>query len=372
MTTSSSGRPFGSALLIAVVSLPLGYAVLRALQAAIHLLWVELPDLLPPWALGVLVLGVPTLAGLAVAAIRRRGDAGHSPLTGISVAALPAAEFPTVIGAIVVTLLGGLVLGPEVALVSTGSVIGTVLGPRGGLTAVRGATIGAVAAICALLVGPILSEQFSQATTASFSAAGLLGGAATASITVGVLGLGRLLALGVLRRQPPGPPRPLVLAGIGLLVGALALGYHLATGHEVALVLTSGETFVPELLALGSTSAILVTIAVKWAAYALCLGGGFRGGPFFPAMFVGAGIGAVVTALAGAVGEGAAAAGLTASIVYLARPRWAATVVIGAALGLLSGGVGLVPLGVTAAVVTRALPARPVPHDPQDAATAAP
>ena len=104
----------------------------------------------------------------------------------------------------------------------------------------------------------------------------------------------------------------------------------------------------------------------------LCLGGGFRGGPFFPAMFVGAGIGAVVTALAPSVGEGAVAAGLTASIVYLARPRWAATVVIGAALGLLAGGAALVPLGVAAAVVTRALPARPVPPAPVHATTATP
>ena len=372
MSARPGGRQLGVGLLIAVVSLPLGYAVLRALQGAIHQVWVELPGRLTAGALGALVLGVPTLAGLAVAAIRRRGDAGHSPLTGISVAALPAAEFPTVIGAIVVTLLGGLVLGPEVALVSTGSVVGTVLGPRGGLTPVRGATIGAVAAICALLVEPIRSGQFSQSATASFTATGLLGGAAAAAITVGVLGLGRLLALGVLRLQPPGPPRLLVLAGIGLLVGALALGYHLVTGHEVALVLTSGETFVPELLSLGSTSAILVTIAVKWAAYALCLGGGFRGGPFFPAMFVGAGIGAVVTAMAPSVGEGAVAAGLTASIVYLARPRWAATVVIGAALGLLAGGAALVPLGVAAAVVTRALPARPVPPAPVHATTATP
>ena len=55
------------------------------------------------------------------------------------------------------------------------------------------------------------------------------------------------------------------------------------------LVLTSGEQMVKPLLALDSTGLIAATVAVKMVVYGLSVAAGFRGGPYFPVIFAGAG-----------------------------------------------------------------------------------
>ena len=52
------------------------------------------------------------------------GDAGHSPLAGIKVSSLTRRSNVGAILAILASLFGGVVLGPEVALVASGSVVG--------------------------------------------------------------------------------------------------------------------------------------------------------------------------------------------------------------------------------------------------------
>jgi hypothetical protein len=357
MTKSSRSRQIGVGALIAVVSLLLGYLVLSVLQLAIEWLWFTTPDTLPDPALWALVLGLPTLAGVAVAWLRSHGADGHSPLFGIALNPVTAADYPSIIGAIAATLVGGLVLGPEVALVSTGAFVGTEMARRtGALTTIRGATVGALAAVLALFVGPSVAGTFSVAPGYSFQPVDLIGAVGVGAATAAVIVVSRVLAIGVLRLHGGDRPRMLVLALCGLGVGVIALAYHLATGHEVGLVLTSGENEVKPLLALGSAGAIGWTIAAKWLAYSLSMGGGFRGGPFFPAIYIGAGVGAIATLLTPGIAQGAVGAGLTAAIIYLAQPKWAITVGLGVVMGLLCGGPQIIPLTVAAAVVAALLP----------------
>ena len=356
MADKGRGRAIGFGVLIAVLSLPLGYVVLTVLEAAIHFLWVTTPANIPTAGLVVLVLAVPTLAGVAVAWLRSGAD-GHNPMFGIALQPVTGKQYPWVIGAIGATLIGGLVLGPEVAMVSTGAFIGTEIARRSGaLTTKAGATVGAAFGILALFVGPSLGGTFSVAPDYKFDWADLVGAVGVAALTAGVIALGRFLSIGILRLHGGDRPRTIVLAAAGLLVGVVALAYTLGTGNEVSLILTSGEHEVKPLLALGSAGAIGLAAAAKWLAYSLSMGGGFRGGPFFPAIFIGAGLGTIATDLAPDYATAAVVAGMTASVVYLAHPKWAITLALAIALGLLAGGPELIPLAVAAAAVGKVLP----------------
>ena len=121
--SQESKSPLGTVLTV-ISSLAAGYAVLIALQWIVNSLWVEIPanffDGDVPW---VYVLGLPVVAGVLVALIRRRVD-GHEPLSGLAIESIPMVNYPFVLLAITATMAGGLILGPEVALISTGAAIG--------------------------------------------------------------------------------------------------------------------------------------------------------------------------------------------------------------------------------------------------------
>ncbi|TKR23486.1 hypothetical protein FA014_11020 [Cellulomonas hominis] len=99
-------------LLGALVGLPAGvvaFAFVGAVHVLQDLLWTELPAALgtdePPW---YLVLGLPVLAALLVAAARRLpGDGGHDPVEGLSMAPLP----PVAAGGVALAALAGLGFG---------------------------------------------------------------------------------------------------------------------------------------------------------------------------------------------------------------------------------------------------------------------
>jgi H+/Cl- antiporter ClcA len=80
-----------------------------------------------------------------------------------------------------------------------------------------------------------------------------------------------------------------LLAG-GLAVGLIALLAD-GLGADSEDVLFSGQSSIPALVAEGSTAVVLVLLAAKALAYAVSLACGFRGGPIFPAAFLGIGPG---------------------------------------------------------------------------------
>ena len=78
---------------------------------------------------------------------------------------------------------------------------------------------------------------------------------------------------------------PLLLGG-ALLVGLTAQVADWL-GADPQDVLFSGQASVGNLAQLDSTKIILILLLAKAVAYLICLGCGFRGGPVFPAIFLG-------------------------------------------------------------------------------------
>lgn len=351
------GRTIAAGLLIAILAFPAGYIILTVMEQAIHWLWFGAAENLGTPALWVFTLALPTIAGLLVAWMRSAGSNGHNPLGGISFSPVHGHEYPTVIGGIFISLVGGLILGPEAAIVCTGAVIGTVIGSRTGLPIKLSVGIGSSAAILALFVNPIRHGTFSVSTTYEFRWNDLVGALVVGLLTAVVLMIGRILALQILKISGGDKPNLLLISSSGLAVGLLAMIYFTVTGHDISLVMTSGENTVKNLLALGSVGAILFTVALKWLGYSLAMGGGFRGGPFFPAIFIGGGIGGAIGLIAPDLAQGAVVGGFTAAVVYLAHPKWGAVLVIAIALGLIGGGPALIPISIVAGIVAKLIPA---------------
>lgn len=359
MPTSPASRVRGIAtgVLIAVVALPVAYVVLTIVQVGVHYIWKVAPSQLPTAGVWAMCLLIPTAAGALVAFIRSRGNDGHNPMAGIATNPVLWADYPSVIAAILVTLLCGLVLGPEVALVATGSVIGTEISRHlGGIKQHTGMMVGIATALLALIVGPVLSGGGGLNYNYHFEVFDLVGAVGVAAVTAGLVALGRLLAYGLIKVRGGDRPRALPMAAAGLVVGVVAALYFQFTGNPVILVLTSGEEQVRQLLQLGAVGAILITVLAKWLAYAISLGSGFRGGPYFPAIFVGAGVGAAASLVMPTTSGAAAGAGMIAAITYLAHGKWVPTLILGALLGAILGGWEIVPVAAVAALAGRALP----------------
>jgi H+/Cl- antiporter ClcA len=91
------------------------------------------------------------------------------------------------------------------------------------------------------------------------------------------------------RLYDEGPKRfgmPLLLVGGGLLVGLIAQTADWL-GTDSQDVLFSGQAGVPAVAATTSTKILLILLVAKAVGYAISLGCGFRGGPVFPAIFLG-------------------------------------------------------------------------------------
>jgi H+/Cl- antiporter ClcA len=315
---------------------------LAFVHEAQHWLWTDLPDALgdsePPW---YLVVGLPLVGALLVAFARRAlpGDGGHNPLDGLALGPVPLAYAPGVALAAAATLIFGIVLGPEAPVIALGAIV------AGGMTwfarlddqsARIMAMAGSFAAISALfggpLVGGVLLLEAGVGLGAAIIPAMLPGFVAAAVGYVIFLGLGdwaglnapgltvpdlplydgtsiRDLAIAIVvgvalaillavirrytRRLAAIGPRRLGLVGM-LLAGGLAVGLIAivadALGASSQDVLFSGQASIPALITETSTGIVVVLIVAKALGYAVSLASGFRGGPIFPALFLGVGV----------------------------------------------------------------------------------
>ena len=356
---ASARRPLPALAVAAVLSLALGYVVLRLVTAGIVLVWETVPEAwesTPAWyVLGVLVVG----AVLVYLVRARLGDTGHSPLSGIGVTSLTPREYLAAILAILASLFGGAVLGPEVALVSTGAVVGGVVARRMGVAdATKVVGVGSLAAILALFVNPLLTGSLTLDGAPTGIEVDQLGWAIlVALVTTVAVALARLLAALVDRAVGSHPHLP-VLVGAALVIGLSALALQAWTGESVLYVVTSGEEFISELPTLTATSTVVAIVVLKSLAYAVSLGAGFRGGPFFPVMFVGAAVG-LLASLALSEGpqlQAAMIVGVVAGVIATAPMRWPVAIVLGAVIGFAMGGWAVVPAAVIGAAVSRAVP----------------
>jgi H+/Cl- antiporter ClcA len=372
-------------------------------------LFTDLPEELgyshgaPAW-LYVVVLGI---AGLLVAlAIRRLpGDGGHVPAMGLAVGGAPVQpiELPGIVLAALATIGGGLVLGPEAPLIALGAGLGVfaIRSLRQDTPAEAQAVIaaaGSIAAMSLLFGSPIIAaviliealgldrEKLPLILLPGLLAAGIgslisigmgsLTGLSTSAYALGALTLPTLsqpaladfawtfpLAVavaalvfavmrlglatyGFARRYPF-----LVLPAAGVAVALLAAAFHAASGRAIEEVLFSGQDELPGLVTSAggwSISALLLLLAFKSLAWGISLGS-FRGGPTFPALFIGAAAGILASHLPGFDLTGAVAVGMGAGAVSVLRLPLSCVVL--ASLLLSGSGAGASPLIIVGVVV---------------------
>jgi H+/Cl- antiporter ClcA len=348
---------------------------------------------------------VLAVAGLvaAFAIVRLPGGGGHVPAYGLNTEPTQPIELPGVFLAALASIGLGLVVGPEAPLIAIGGGLGIFAatqlqkaGPEqvGALLAAAGAfsalgflfgspLIAAVLLIEATgLGGPRLPLVLVPGMLASgigsltWIGLGSLSGLSTGDISISSLELPAfpqpeltdfgwtiLLAAAVavatfaifrLARETHGVAvrKPfLVLPVIGLAVSGLAIGFSEAADKSVSDVLFSGEDAVGGLVANPggwSLGALALLIACKGIAYGLSLGS-FRGGPVFPALFLGAAAGLMAAKLPGFALTPAVAVGIGAAVVSVLRLPLSAVVL---AILLTSGsGAGAGPLVIVGVVV---------------------
>lgn len=408
----------GLLVLAGIVGIVVSFAAWLFLEGTYQLqqvLFTHLPDSLgidgdpPVWYL-VVVLG---LAGVIVAfaVARLPGNGGHVPAHGLAGdEPTPPIDLPGVLLAAIGTIGFGLVLGPEAPLIALGGglAIWTVqlarreVPPQVLLVIAAGGTFAAVSFIFG---SPIIAAVLLIEATA-------LGGARQRVILLpGLLaaGLGSLLATGVgsvtglstsdfalgplslpkiadptlpdllwtvalaaavaivvqlllrigreTERQVT--PRPfLVIPAIGIVVALLASAFGAATDESAMTVLLSGQDALPGLVTAAPAwpvGTVVLLIVCKGLAYGLSLGA-FRGGPTFPALFLGAAAGILAAKLPGFELTAAVAVGMAAATVAVLRLPLSAAI-----LGILltaESGAGSAPLVVVAVVIAMVITLR--------------
>jgi H+/Cl- antiporter ClcA len=364
--------------------------------------WYPLPVLL--------IAGVP----VAFAIARLPGNGGHVPAHGLQVGSTEPNMVPGIALAALATLGLGLVLGPEAPLIAIGGGIAVFIVQRAKkdapaqLVLVLGAA-GAFAAISVIFGSPIVSAIL------VIEAAGLGGAILPLILIPGLIaaGIGSLVFIGManwtglstsayslvplhlapldhvtweeigwtillgvaaalvtwpvrqigLRAAKLVPRRPFVVIPLaGLLVAGTAVLFFEITGKSMNLVLFSGQDALPGLVDNASTYTVgVLSMILLWKGIAWSVSlGTYRGGPTFPAIFLGAAGGIAASHLPGLPATPAIAVGMGVMVVaFLKLPLSA--IVIATALTF-SGGPGVVPLiivGVVAAyLMTLALEGR--------------
>jgi H+/Cl- antiporter ClcA len=355
-------RPLPAMLIAGIVSLAVGYVVLELVNAGIRFVWETIPGTwtqTPAWYVTAVLL----IAAVLVYLVRRFvGDSGHSPIGGIKVSGLTPKQYAGAILAIFASLWGGVVLGPEVALVATGSVIGGIAAKLMRITESKVVTkvvgVGALGGILALFVEPFMSGTMKLGNAPTAIEVDQLGWAIlVALIATLAVTIARFAAALIARASQAGPHLP-ILVGAALIIAAAALLMQAWTGQSITYITTSGEDLITDLPTLTSASTVATIIALKTIAYAVSLGAGFRGGPFFPAMFVGAASGLLIALVldGGPSVPAAIVVGVIAAVIATAPMKWPIAISLGVVLGFLMGTWTLVPAALVGAIVARAVP----------------
>jgi H+/Cl- antiporter ClcA len=354
------------------------------------------------WSLPILaVAGVIT----ALAITRLPGRGGHVPAEGLKVGGAPTApiELPGIILAGLASIGLGLVIGPEAPLIALGAGLAVAVvklarrqAPAQLLLVVGAA--GSFAALSFVFSSPIIAAVILiEATGLGRSRLpiilipGLVGAAIGSLVSIGmgsftglstsayalsalplpvfhhptvgnfawtiVLGLAVaviafLIRTGGLWTHRLAKPHPFVwLPLCGLVVSGLAIAFSQASGKGVSEVLFSGQDALPGLVSGAGTwslSAVALLILFKGVGYSISLGS-FRGGPTFPAIFLGAAGGLMASHLPGFPVTAAVAVGIGAGTVAILRLPLSAVVI--ATVLTAKSGTGAEPLTIIGVVV---------------------
>lgn len=345
------------------------------------------------------------------------GKGGELPLNGLQAGGnIPSINLIGIAIAAVASVGLGPVVGPEAPLIALGGGLAAFLMtllprkmPGSAATIIAG--VGSFAAISTLLGSPLVGAfllmeilGLAGATATAVLVPGLLGAGIGALIFTGmgqltgkgtfslavpdlaaagrptwaefgwalVIGLASAGLCWLLRRGATVLRRPtarwtvLVTLLIALAVAGLAIGYAQATNHSYDDVLFSGQDQLPGLLQHAGTysvGALLLLLVCKGAAYAGSIVG-FRGGPTFPAMFIGAVGGIAMSHLPGLGLIPGAAMGIGAMTTCMLRLPFTAVLLTTLFLG--NDGVSVMPLVIVAVVVAHVATIRLTPMTTDD------
>ena len=348
------------------------------------------------------------LAGLltAFAVQRLPGHGGHIPADGLKTGGAPfrPIDLPGVLLAALATLGLGLVLGPEGPLIALGLGLGTIamrLVKRDAPEQAVGlmAAAGSFAAVSSIFGSPVVGAVL------VIEAAGLGGATLPLVLLPGLLaaGVGSLVFIGLgslsglstaawslspfplpsfggpgwgdfgwtivlavaaavtvfaimelarwAKRVVDLHPFPFTIAA-GLAVGGLAIAFaETTTGQSPDAVLFSGEDAFGSLFAQAATvslSTLALLLVFKGLAWSISLGN-FRGGPTFPAIFLGVAAGLMAAHLPGYAETQAVASLVGAACVSVLRLPLSSVMI--ASLLCLKAGLAVAPLIVVAVVV---------------------
>jgi H+/Cl- antiporter ClcA len=364
------------------------------------------------WPFPVLILG-----GVLVAAAIKYlpGTGGHEPADGLKVGGVAGgAELPGIALASLLTLGTGAVLGPEAPLIALGGgvcawAIRHAMKGDTSRAAVVLAAAGSFAAISTLLGSPLIGA-FLLMEAAGLSSLMLelvlLPGLLAAGVGALVFtGLGHWTGLGTFSLALPGLPhigRPTieelgwaVVVGvasaaiavlirrlallvrpavqrriliatpiIGVIVAGLAVLFSQVTNENTKYVLFSGQNELGPLFAHRAAfgiGALLLLLACKGLAWSVSLAA-FRGGPTFPAIFLGAALGLLLANVPGL--PAVAAMGMGVAAMTTAMLRLPLTAVLLAAILLSTDDLTVTPLAIVAVVVTYVVSDRLDPQAP--------
>jgi H+/Cl- antiporter ClcA len=413
-------------ILAAIVGVPVSAAAYFFLALVDELqgwIFTSLPNALgfdgePLWwpLLPLILAGV--LVGLTIRYLPGKG--GRSPADGFATGEgpPPLIDLPGLVLAALATLSLGVVLGPEAPLIALGAGLGALavrLVKRDAPARVQAvlAAAGSFAAISTLLGSPLTgafllmeASGLGGPTLGLVLLPGLLAAGIGSLIFIGLdawTGLGTFslaipglpavgaptgaeflwaLAIGIVAvpigiairwlgrfLRPHIERRLLLLTPVaGLAIAGLAIAYASATGKSSSDVLFSGQSDLGPFIANSasySVGALLLLIACKGLAYGVSLSS-FRGGPTFPAMFLGAAGGVALSHLPGLPLVDGVAMGIGAMcVVMLTLPL---TSVLLATLLLASEGLAVMPLVIVSVVVAHVLSARLTPTPPPEKA----
>jgi len=390
-------KAFGLAIGIGFVAAAGGSILLEALHLGERFFYRTLPtffglDGVPLWwVLAMLVIG----AVIIVIAQHLPGKSGHGPLTGFHFDT-PPINAVSILVAAAGSLVFGFVLGPEAPLIILGTTIGALIARRSNEETVKAAMLlGGIAAIGAVFGNPFVTAfmilefialgvmpralmmpmfvalgagYLTQVGIGSWDGFGLhplfvpdlpayttidlsdLGVAVLASFAAALFAIGartiaeRIDAMNTRYRTA----MPFVAAVVVFGLVAIAV---LAFDLEPAMILFSGQGEAMSTLIDETAAGVVIAIlALKALAYAVSLGGGMRGGPIFPATFLGVGIGVLFAILfSGTPVSPLATAGIAATSTAMIRlPFTSAMLAL-----LLIGGAGMevAPFAIIGAVV---------------------
>jgi H+/Cl- antiporter ClcA len=426
--TIRSKRYAGLLIVVAVIGVVVSLAAWCFLEGIYQIqqeLYVHLPHAVgyqsgPPkwWPLPVLALGALICA---FAILRLPGNGGHIPAEGLAVGGgTPGAKaLSGVILAGLATVGSGLVLGPEAPLIALGSgvavltvnltrrefpsqaimiiaaagafsavslifqspLLAAVLlieatglgGPRLRLVVVPGLLAAGVGSLVSIGMGSFTGLNTSHYALGALSLTGVghphFGEFAwTVALGIAIAAGTSLIIRGGLHayRFVSGRRLLLLLPAIALIIGGLAILFSQITGKSVDEVLFSGQDALPGLVGQASTwsvAALIWLLVFKGIGYGLSLGS-YRGGPTFPALFLGAAAGVMASHLPGFPIQAGVAVGMGAAIVAVLRLPLSAVLI--ATVLCTHAGPNVEPLiivGVVVSYVVTLLLARPSAAD---------